>query len=152
MEGKLYLLNIRNISVSYANEKKDNNGRGGFNRGKDRSPERSRERSRDRSLERSRDRLRDRPFGNDNRSSGGQRYTVFVGNLGFKTSENSIRSFFKDCGNIDSVRIAKDADGKVLLIVYFRLKDFATLILTPRKLLITPFKNKESLLIIEISE
>jgi len=40
----------------------------------------------------------------------GERHTIFVGNLGFKTSEQNVKNFFKDCGNVVDVRIAKDRD------------------------------------------
>lgn len=40
----------------------------------------------------------------------GDRHTIFVGNLGFKTSENTIKQFFTGCGNVVDVRIAKDRD------------------------------------------
>ena len=42
----------------------------------------------------------------------GDVHTVFVGNLKFRIREESIRSFFSGCGNIVSVRIAKDMEGK----------------------------------------
>jgi len=43
----------------------------------------------------------------------GEKFTAFVGNLGFKTSENSVASFFGDCGNVLDVRIAKNPeDGR----------------------------------------
>jgi len=40
----------------------------------------------------------------------GEKHTIFVGNLGFKTTEQSVKSFFKDCGNVVGVRIATDRD------------------------------------------
>jgi nucleolin len=40
----------------------------------------------------------------------GERHTIFVGNLGFKSTEQSVKNFFKDCGNVVDVRIAKDRD------------------------------------------
>ena len=40
----------------------------------------------------------------------GEKFTVFVGNLGFKTTENTVKTFFKDCGNVVDVRIALDRD------------------------------------------
>jgi len=40
----------------------------------------------------------------------GEKHTIFVGNLGFKTTEQSVKNFFKDCGNVVDVRIAKDRD------------------------------------------
>lgn len=42
----------------------------------------------------------------------GTAYTVFVGNLGFKTNENSIRKFFAKAGNVVGIRIAKNEDGR----------------------------------------
>jgi len=41
-----------------------------------------------------------------------QRYTAFVGNLSFNTSEESIRRFFSDCGNVVDVRIARNEEGR----------------------------------------
>jgi nucleolin len=40
----------------------------------------------------------------------GEKHTIFVGNLGFRTTEQSVKNFFKDCGNVVDVRIAKDRD------------------------------------------
>jgi RNA recognition motif-containing protein len=40
----------------------------------------------------------------------GERHTIFVGNLGFKTTEMSVKNFFKDCGNAVDIRIAKDKE------------------------------------------
>jgi nucleolin len=40
----------------------------------------------------------------------GEKHTIFVGNLGFKSTEQSVKNFFKDCGNVVDVRIAKDRD------------------------------------------
>ncbi len=37
--------------------------------------------------------------------------TVFVGNLTFTTDEDSLRDVFSDCGNIVSVRIARDRES-----------------------------------------
>jgi len=42
----------------------------------------------------------------------GDRHTIFVGNLGFKTSEQNLRKFFADCGNVVDVRIAKNEEGR----------------------------------------
>ena len=42
----------------------------------------------------------------------GERHTAFVGNLGFKTNEGTIRSFFGDCGNVVDIRIAKNEEGR----------------------------------------
>jgi nucleolin len=38
--------------------------------------------------------------------------TIFVGNLSFKTDDNSIRDFFEGCGNIEDIRVAMGHDGK----------------------------------------
>jgi len=60
-------------------------------------------------------------YGNNNRDQGnrpqrsnfdGERHTAFVGNLGFKTNEQSVRKFFSDCGNVVDVRIAKNEEGR----------------------------------------
>lgn len=42
----------------------------------------------------------------------GTAHTVFVGNLGFKTNENSISKFFSRAGNVVGIRIAKNEDGR----------------------------------------
>ena len=43
----------------------------------------------------------------------GERHSIFVGNLGFKTQENNIRKFFASCGNVVDVRIAlSKEDGR----------------------------------------
>jgi len=42
----------------------------------------------------------------------GEADTVFVGNLGFKTQEWSIKQFFGSCGEIAQVRIAMGDDGR----------------------------------------
>lgn len=39
-------------------------------------------------------------------------HTIFIGNLGFKTSERTVASFFADCGRVVDVRIAKGEDGR----------------------------------------
>jgi nucleolin len=39
--------------------------------------------------------------------------TVFVGNLSFKTTEESITRFFDGCGEVKAVRIALDYDGRM---------------------------------------
>lgn len=44
--------------------------------------------------------------------SSGPTHTVFVGNLGFKTNDYSIKNFFSKVGNVVNVRIAKHEDGK----------------------------------------
>ncbi len=45
-------------------------------------------------------------------SFGGVAHTIFVGNLGFRTNEDSVRKFFSKVGNVVGVRIAKQEDGK----------------------------------------
>ena len=42
----------------------------------------------------------------------GEKYTIFVGNLGFRTSEQNVSKFFSECGNVVGVRIAKGEDGR----------------------------------------
>lgn len=68
--------------------------------------------------------------GNTNFSSGfqGEAHTVFVGNLGFKTNENTVKNFFAKAGNVVGVRIAKDMEGKAkgFCHVDFDSKDAAT--------------------------
>jgi nucleolin len=44
--------------------------------------------------------------------SSGDNFTIFVGNLGFNTNEQSIKKFFSRAGNIVGIRIAKHEDGK----------------------------------------
>lgn len=43
----------------------------------------------------------------------GQRFGLFVGNLSFKSNEQGIENFFKDCGKIIDIRIAKTPEGKM---------------------------------------
>jgi len=53
-------------------------------------------------------------YGGGQQSFSGEKHTVFVGNLSFKTTENSLSKHFKDCGPIVAVRIALDRDtGKM---------------------------------------
>jgi len=40
----------------------------------------------------------------------GEANTVFCGNLGFRTTEETIRYFFEQCGEVTTIRIAKDAE------------------------------------------
>ena len=42
----------------------------------------------------------------------GEVNTVFVGNLGFRTEQWAIEEFFKECGTINSVRVAQDENGR----------------------------------------
>jgi len=54
---------------------------------------------------------RGRNQGGDN---AGDKHTAFVGNLSFKSTEDSIKKYFQGCGSILEVRIAKDRDtGKM---------------------------------------
>jgi nucleolin len=46
----------------------------------------------------------------------GESTTLFIGNLGFDSVEDSLRAVFTGCGNIKDVRIAKDQEGYVILI------------------------------------
>jgi nucleolin len=43
--------------------------------------------------------------------SQGDSHSIFIGNLGFKTTEKGVTNFFSDCGNVVGVRIAKNEDG-----------------------------------------
>jgi RNA recognition motif-containing protein len=95
-EGKLkflYFFNFRKIFLNWATQRE--------------RPERRRERSRsnDNSSRRRREEKIPTP--------GGSVFTVYVGNLSFKTRERSIEEFFGDCGKIADIRIAKSQDGKV---------------------------------------
>ena len=83
----------RKINVSFSNEKPSSRDDGNFK-------------------QRSNDRGNDRG-GNDrggNRDSGN---TVFMGNLSFKTTEESIKKFFRDSGKVADIRIAKTPEGKM---------------------------------------
>ena len=59
--------------------------------------------------------------GNNNKSSSG--FSIFVGNMSFKSNEKSLRKFFEDCGEVTDVRIAKNPDGKLKGFCHI---DFAT--------------------------
>ena len=50
--------------------------------------------------------------GNDGKGAkgGANKFSVFVGNLSFKSNENSIRKFFSSCGKILDIRIAKNEE------------------------------------------
>lgn len=45
-------------------------------------------------------------------NNSGDSHTIFVGNLGFKTNENTIKKFFSRAGNIVGIRIAMNEDGR----------------------------------------
>lgn len=42
----------------------------------------------------------------------GDRHTIFVGNLGFRTQENAVAQFFGQVGTVVDVRIAKNEEGR----------------------------------------
>ena len=42
----------------------------------------------------------------------GEKFSIFIGNLSFKTNEDGIKNLFEDCGKIIDIRIAKKEDGK----------------------------------------
>jgi len=90
----------RNVSLNWANERKersdDRGGRGGYER---------RGRDRDGGERNNRDRSRNQ------RDDGSEKFTCFVGNLGYRTTERTIKDFFRDCGHVVDVRIAQQ-DGK----------------------------------------
>lgn len=45
---------------------------------------------------------------NTTRTSGGDTKTLYVGNLPFKTNEESVKALFERYGHVDSVRLVKD--------------------------------------------
>jgi len=99
-------LDGRSISLNWANEKKERTGgreeRGGYER-RDRGGRDDRDRG-------GRDDRRERSRGHRD-DDGGEKFTAFIGNLGYRTSERTIKEFFGDCGYVQDVRIAKQ-DGK----------------------------------------
>jgi len=109
----------RTISLNWANEKKERSNDREGGRRDDRSGGRSggydrerRDGGRDREeRDGGRDGGRDRSRGH-REDDGGDKFTAFLGNLGYKTTERTIREFFKDCGHVVDVRIAKQPDGK----------------------------------------
>ena len=40
-------------------------------------------------------------------------FGIFVGNISYKCTENDLKKFFKDCGKVVDVRLAKKPDGKL---------------------------------------
>ena len=42
----------------------------------------------------------------------GEKFSVFVGNLSFKSNEDGLKKLFSDCGNILDIRITKNKEGK----------------------------------------
>ena len=57
--------------------------------------------------------------GNNSGNNGGKRgpsgseFGIFVGNISYKCTENDLKKFFKDCGKVVDVRLAKKPDGKL---------------------------------------
>ena len=45
--------------------------------------------------------------------------TIFVGNLSYGTTSDSLTSFFSQCGAIKGVRVAMDLEGNVLFLTWF---------------------------------
>ena len=43
----------------------------------------------------------------------GEKYSIFIGNLSFKTNEDGIKNLLEDCGNIIDIRIAKTPEGRL---------------------------------------
>jgi len=82
----------RKVEVNYSNQRRERPSFGGRDHDRDRRDDRRDDRRRD-------------------REPNAESKCIFVGNLSFKTDENSIRDFFDGCGNIDDVRIASH-DGK----------------------------------------
>ena len=78
--------------------------------------------------------------GNGNNNNSGKKgpateFGIFVGNISYKCTENGLKKFFKECGKVVDVRLAKKRDGK--------LKGFAHVILKIKKPLIKLFKKME---------
>ena len=51
--------------------------------------------------------------GNSAKKGPATEFGVFVGNISYKCTENDLKKFFKDCGKVVDVRIAKKPDGKL---------------------------------------
>ena len=51
-------------------------------------------------------------MGGANSGAPGESDTLFVGNLGFNTTEDSLGGFFSQCGDVKQVRIALSEDGR----------------------------------------
>ena len=47
------------------------------------------------------------------KGSSGSEFGIFVGNISYKCTDNDLKKFFKDCGKVVDVRIAKKPDGKL---------------------------------------
>ena len=56
--------------------------------------------------------------GGNGNNNGGKKgpateFGIFVGNISYKCTENDLKKFFKDCGKVVDVRLAKKPDGKL---------------------------------------
>ena len=54
--------------------------------------------------------------------------TIHVGNINFKTTEEDLKNFFSDCGDIKSISIAKNKEGKSCDFAYIFITNFVTFI------------------------
>lgn len=81
----------RNIQCAWSNEKPSGDSQGGRN---------------------DRNQGRQNQGGFQKVDHDGPVHTIFIGNLGFRTSEKTVASFFADCGRVVDVRIAKGEDGR----------------------------------------
>jgi len=111
LKDETHTIDGRAVTVSKANERKEggrDSGRDSARRGDRRDDRRDNDRRRDsRNDDSSRDRSRGRGGDND-----GPKHTIFVGNLGFRTTERDIRNFFRDCGKVADIRVAKNDEGR----------------------------------------
>jgi nucleolin len=51
--------------------------------------------------------------GSARKGGSGSEFGIFVGNISYKCTDNDLKKFFKDCGKVVDVRIAKKPDGKL---------------------------------------
>jgi RNA recognition motif-containing protein len=51
---------------------------------------------------------------------------VFLGNLGFKTADYSIKEFFSQCGEVTAVRIALNEEGRAKGFAHVQFADPAS--------------------------
>ena len=51
--------------------------------------------------------------GNNAKRGPSSEFGIFVGNISYKCTENDLKKFFKDCGKVVDVRLAKKPDGKL---------------------------------------
>lgn len=82
-------LDGRQLTISYSNEKHDNK------------------------KENSSIPVQQRNNKNNNSNKNNSKFSIFVANLNFNSTEEGIKNFFKGCGKILDVRIAKNQNGKV---------------------------------------